>query len=211
MSEHSPEHHAIHDDAWSEVVGGFDWLKSVVYGEFADHQSISTMVAQMLINFIPAVVIVTSARDAVAIILRLAAHPEKREDVMEWVLLSASLIVLALPIAMAAGGAAAAGVGAVVGGIAGSELGAALRAVMLMLLKETSHLVELIRFLQKFITGDILKFLRLLKFTKYEKALLLAIKKFSGKLIEMMRSLRLHLESLQYFDSVKSTIAKLAE
>jgi hypothetical protein len=165
----------------------------------------------MLINFLPGVVIVTSARDAVAIILRLAAHPEKREDLMEWVLLSACLIVIALPIAMAVGGAAAAGVGAAVGGIAGSELGAALRAVMLMLIKEASHLVELIRFLQKFIKGDILKFLRLVKFAKYENALLLAVKKFSGKLVEVVRTLRLHLETLRYFDSVKGTIAKLAE
>jgi len=211
MSERPPELHTILDDAWSNVVGSMDWLKSVIYGEFADHQSISTIVAQMLINFLPGVVIVTSARDAVAIILRLAAHPEKREELMEWVLLSACLIVIALPIAMAAGGAVAVGVGAVVGGIAGSELGAALRAVMLLLIKESSHLVELIRFLQKFIKGDVLKFLRLVKFVKYEKALLLAVKKFTGKLVELVRALRLHLESLRYFDSVKSTIAKLAE
>jgi hypothetical protein len=182
----------------------------VIYGEFSDHRSLSAIVADMLISFVPGVVIVTSARDAIAIILRLATHPEKREDLMEWVLLCACLIVIALPVAMAAGGAAAAGVGAVVGGIAGTELGAALRAVMLMLIKEASQLVELIRFLQKFIKGDILKFLRLVKLTKYEKPLLLAVKKFTGKLIEMVRSLRLHLESLRYFDSVKSTIIKLA-
>jgi hypothetical protein len=211
MSERSAESQTILDNAWSEVVGGMDWLKSVFYGEFSDHQSISTIVAQMLINFLPGVVIVTSARDAVAIILRLAAHPEKREDLMEWVLLSACLIVIALPIAMAAGGVAAAGVGAVVGGIAGSELGAALRAMMLMLIKEASRLVEMIRFLQRFIKGDILKFLRLIKFVKYEAALLLAVKKFTDKLAEVVSSLRLHLESLRYFESVKSTIAKLAE
>lgn len=211
MSERPPEHHTLLDDAWSNVVGGMDWLKSVIYGEFSDHRSLSAIVADMLISFVPGMVIVTSARDAIAIILRLATHPEKREDLMEWVLLCACLIVIALPIAMAAGGVAAAGVGAVVGGIAGTELGAALRAVMLMLIKEASHLVEVIRFLQKFIKGDILKFLRLVKFTKYEKPLLVAVKKFTSKLIEIVRSLRLHLESLRYFNSVKSTITKLAE
>jgi hypothetical protein len=112
---------------------------------------------------------------------------------------------------MAAGGAAAAGVGAVVGGIAGSELGAALRAVMLLLIKEASKLVELVRFLQKFIKGDVLKFLRAVKFVNYEKALLQAVAKFTSKLVEIVTALRTHLEGLRYFDTVKTTIAKLAE
>ncbi|MYM73118.1 hypothetical protein GTP56_13060 [Duganella sp. FT134W] len=205
-----PPEHSILEDAWSQVVGGMDWLKSVLFGEFADHRPLSAVVADMLVSFIPGVVIVTSARDAVAVILRLANHPEKREELMEWVLLSACLIVIALPLAMAAGGAAAAGVGAVVGGIAGSELGAALRSVMLLLIKEASKLVELIRCLQKFIKGDILKFLRAIKFAKYEKPLLQALSKISGKLVDLVKSLRGHLESLSYFDRVKATIAKLA-
>jgi hypothetical protein len=206
-----PPEHSILEDAWGQVVGGMDWLKSVLFGEFADHRPLSAVVADMLVSFIPGVVIVTSARDAVAVILRLANHPEKREDLMEWVLLSACLIVIALPLAMAAGGAAAAGVGAIVGGIAGSELGAALRSVMLLLIKEASKLVELIRFLQKFIKGDILKFLRAVKFAKYEKPLLQALSKISGKLVDIVKSLRGHLESLSYFDRVKASIAKLAE
>ncbi|EEF23065.1 conserved hypothetical protein [Ricinus communis] len=165
----------------------------------------------MLVSFIPGVVIVTSARDAVAVILRLATHPERREDLMEWVLLSACLIVIALPIAMAAGSAVALGVGAVVGGVAGSELGAALRAVMLLLIKEASKLSELLHFLQKFMKGDILKFLRGVQFAKYEKALIQAISKIIGKLVEIVKALRVHLESLRYFEKVKSTIATLAE
>ncbi|EEF24785.1 conserved hypothetical protein, partial [Ricinus communis] len=205
-----PPEQSILEDAWGQVVGGMDWLKSVLFGEFADHRPLSAVVADMLVSFIPGVVIVTSARDAVAVILRLANHPEKREDLMEWVLLSACLIVIALPLAMAAGGAAAAGVGAMVGGIAGSELGAALRSVMLLLIKEASKLVELVRFLQKFIKGDILKFLRAVKFTQYEKPLLQALGKISGKLVEIVKSLRVHLESLSYFDRVKATIARLA-
>jgi len=210
MTPPQPHQDSILDDAWDGVVGGMDWLKSVLFGEFSDNRPLSAVVADMLISFVPGVVIVTSARDAMAVILRLASHPEKREELMEWVLLSACLIVIALPLAMAAGGAAAAGVGAIVGGIAGSELGAALRAVMLMLIKEASKLVELVRFLQKFVHGDVLKFLRAVKFAKYEKALVLAMGKFTGKLVSMVRSLRGHLESLRYFDSVKSTIATLA-
>jgi hypothetical protein len=206
-----PDENGILDDAWDQVVDGMGWLKSVFFGEFADNRPLSAVIADMLLSFLPGVVIVTSARDAVAVILRLANHPEKREELMEWVLLSACLIVIALPLAMAAGGLAAAGVGAIVGGIAGSELGAALRAVMLLLIKEASKLVELVQFLQKFIKGDILKFLRAIKFSQYEKPLLQALNKISGKLLEVVQSLRSHLESLKYFDSVKASIAKLAE
>lgn len=210
MTQRPPDQNIL-DDAWDQVVGGMDWLKSVFFGEFSDHRPLSAVVADMLISFIPGVVIVTSARDAVAVILRLATHPEKREELMEWVLLSACLIVIALPVAMAAGAAAAAGVGAAVGGIVGSELGAALRAVMLMLIKEASKLVELVRFLQKFIKGDILKFLRAVQFAKYEKPLVQALNKIVGKLVAVIKSLRTHLESLRYFDSVQATIAKLVE
>lgn len=206
-----PDESGMLDDAWEQIVGGMDWLKSVFFGEFADNRPLSAVIADMLVSFLPGVVIVTSARDAVAVILRLANHPEKREDLMEWVLLSACLIVIALPLAMAAGGVAAAGVGAIVGGIAGSELGAALRAVMLLLIKEAFKLVELVRFLQKFIKGDILKFLRAVKFAQYEKALIQALSKISGKLLEIVKSLRTHLESMRYFDSVQGAIAKLVE
>lgn len=210
MTQRPPEPNIL-DDAWDQVVGGMDWLKSVFFGEFSDHRPLSAVVADMLVSFIPGVVIVTSARDAVAVILRLANHPEKREELMEWVLLSACLIVIALPVAMAAGGAALVGVGAIVGGLAGSELGAALRAVMLMLIKEASKLVELVLFLQKFIKGDILKFLRSIQFAKYEKPLMHAMNKIIGKLVEVVKALRTHLGSLQYFDSVKATITTLVE
>ena len=206
-----PDDDGILKDAWDAVVGGANWLSSVLLGEFADNRPLSAVIADMLVSFVPGVVIVTSARDAVAVIVRLACHPEKRDDLMEWVLLSACLIVIALPIAMAAAGAAAVGVGAVVGGIAGSELGAALRAVMLLLIKEASKLVELVRFLQKFIKGDVLRFLHSVKFAQYEKALLTVMNQITGKLVEIVRALRKHLEGLRYFDTVKTTIARLTE
>lgn len=207
----TPDQHTVLADAWGHVVGGMEWLRSVLFGEFADHRPLSAVVADMLVSFIPGVVIVTSARDAVAVILRLATHQEKRDELMEWVLLCACLIVIALPVAMAAGSAVALGVGAVVGGVAGSELGAALRAVMLMLIKEASKLVELVRFLQRFMKGDILKFLRGVRFARYEKALIQAVSKIIGKLVEIVEAMRMHLESLQYFDSVKTTVATLAD
>lgn len=201
----------ILDDAWDSVVGGLGWLKNVLIGEFADNRPLSAVVADMLVSFIPGVVLVTSARDAIAVTLRLANYPEKRNDLMEWVLLCACLIVIALPLVMAAGGAAAAGVGAVVGGIAGSELGAALRAVMLMLIKQASKLVEVVQFLQKFIKGDILKFLRAIKFAQYEKPLMAALGNTIKQLRDIVRGMRGHLQRLSYFDAAKRAIAKLAD
>lgn len=213
MSQHHrmPDGDSVIDEAWRYVVGGMDWLKSVFFGEFADNRPLSAIVADMLVSFVPGVVIVTSARDAVAVILRMANHPKKREELMEWVLLCACLITIALPIAMAAGGAMAAGAGAVVGGIAGSELGAALRAVMLMLIKNSQRLVELVQFLQKFVKGDVLKFLRAVKFVQYEKCLQQTFTKILGKLVSIVSSLRTHLGSLKYLDAVSASITKLAE
>jgi hypothetical protein len=202
---------SILDDAWDGAVGGLDWLKSVIYGEFADNRSLSAMIADMLLSFVPGVVIVTSARDAVAVIVRLAQHPEKRDDALEWIMLAACMIVIALPLAMAAGGAVAAGVGGIVGGIAGSELGAALRAVMLLLIKEATKLGDVLRFLQKFVKGDLLFFLRSIKFAKYEKALILAFDKTIGKLLDICKALRLKLEHVKYFDDAKAAIATLIE
>ena len=206
-----PDAKSILDDAWGHVVGGIGWMRAVLLGEFVDNRPLSAVIADMLVSFVPGVVIVTSARDAVAVILRLAHHPEKREELMEWVMLCACLIVISLPLAMAVGGAVGAGVGAAVGGIVGSELGAALRAVMLMLITKASKLVDLVLFLQKFINGDVLKFLRAVKFAKYERALTQTLSKIIGKLVGIARSLRTHLESIRYFDSVRTSIATLAE
>jgi len=206
-----PDLDSILNEAWDHVVGVMKWKMAVLFGEFVDNRPLSAVVVDMLISFVPGVVIVTSARDAVAIILRLTNHPEKREDLMEWVLLCACLITIALPIALAAGGAAVAGVGAIVGGIGGSQLGAALRAVMLMLINKAQRLTDLVQFLQKFISGDVLKFLHAIKFVQFEKSLLQAISKIVKKLVDIVAALRTHLESLHYVETVSASINKLAE
>lgn len=222
------------DEAWASAVGGWDWVKSLILGEFQDNRPLSVLITEMLVTFVPGVVIVTSARDAVAVSLRLAKHPERREHVTEWIVLCACLITIALPLAMAAGGAVFAGVGAVVGGIAGSELGAALRAVMLMLAREAAELMAIVKFLQKFVTGNIMTFLKAIKFARYEKAIVQALTKVTDPLIGMCKATRLHLEKglntldksstmswlRNHFDSVKNSstiaeakaaVAKLAE
>jgi len=212
-------HQNVLDQAWDSVVGDFHWLKAVIFGEFVDNRPMSAIIVDMLASFLPSVVLFTSARDAVAVIMRMASHPEKREDLMEWVLLCACLITLALPLAMAGAGAVvgatAAGVGAVggvvVGGIAGSELGAALRAVMLLMIKASTKLTELLRFLQKFMHGNILQFLRAIKFAQYGSPILATIRRFTGKLTEFVRGLAHYIDMLPSTQYTRSTLAKLAE
>ena len=220
MSESSSS--GLIDAIWKEVLGdaaaSFNWLKDFLLGEFVPDRPFSVIVAEMLANFVPGVIIVTSARDAVAIIVRLSTHPERRKEVSEWILLCACLIALALPLVMAAAGAAAAGVGAVVTGIMGDELAAALRAVMLMLIEESGKLAKMVRFLNKFMKGNILEFLRGVKFANYEKSLLDILQQTTGKLIGIVQEVRARLLKARVFDvriadhldSVQNLIQKLS-
>ena len=200
----------ILDAIWKRVVGGLDWLKQVVFGEFEDNRDMSAVIADMLVSFVPGVIIVTSARDLTAVTMRLAKYPEKREHVEEWMLLIACAVPLVLPVLAAAAGAAAAGVGAIIGGIAGSEAGAALRAVCLLLIKQGAHaLVEIVGFLRRFIKGDILAVLRDMKFVKYSDALAKYIGQFIGKLIEIIGRVRAELLKLDAFNWLGGMLAKL--
>ncbi|MFM0157465.1 hypothetical protein PQR05_10065 [Paraburkholderia sediminicola] len=210
------------DRIWEEVVGdaaaSLNWLKDLLFGEFVPDRPFSVIVAEMLANFVPGVIIFTSARDAVAIIIRLATHPERREQVSEWILLCACLIALALPLVMAAAGAAAAGVGAIVTGIMGDELAATLRASMLMLIEESGKLAEMVRFLNKFVKGNILQFLEDVKFAKYEKSLLEILEQTTGKLIGIVQQVRgklmnariLSVRIADHLESVQNLINKLS-
>jgi len=199
------------DKAWDSVVGGLDWLKQVVIGEFADHRDTSAVVADMLLSFVPAVVIVTSARDLTAIIMRLVKYPEKREHAEEWMLVVACAIPLVLPVLAAAVGAAAAGVGAVVGGIAGSEAGAALRAVCLLLIGKAMPLVEVVGFLRRFIKGNIMAVLRDIRFAQYGAALAKYISDFITALAQVCARVHAKLALLPGLDAVSTAMARLAE
>lgn len=202
----------ILDGVWKRVVGGLDWLKQVIFGEFDENRELSAIIADMLLSFVPGVIIVTSARDLTAVIVRLAKHPEKRDHVEEWMLLIACTIPLVLPVLAAAVGAAAAGVGAIVGGIAGSEAGAALRAVCLLLIRKGAYvLTELVGFLRRFIKGDIMKVLRDVKFVQYGDALVKYIGEFIGKLVTIINKLRAELLKLDYFHWLSQTLQKLEE
>ena len=192
------------------VVGGLDWLKQVIVGEFDENRDLSAVIADMLLSFVPGVVIVTSARDLAAVIVRLAKHPEKREHTEEWMLLIACAVPLVLPVLAAAAGAAAAGVGAIIGGIAGSEAGAVLRAVCLLLIKNGAHaLVEIVGFLRRIIKGDILKVLRDVKFAQYGPALVKYIADYIGSVVNVIRKVRAKLQWLGWIGGIFDKLNEL--
>lgn len=203
---------SIFDEVWDRVVGGLDWLKQVVVGEFDDTRDLSAVIADMLVSFVPGVVIVTSARDLTAIILRLAKRPERREQIEEWMLLIACVIPLVLPILAAAVGAAAAGVGAVIGGIAGSEAGAVLRAVCLLLIKRGAHvLAEVVGFLRRFIRGDIMKVLRDIRFAQYGDDIVRYVGDFIGRLVRVLARVRAELLRLNAFQLLDDVLRRMAQ
>ncbi len=201
------------DEVWQDAVGGLDWLKQVVIGEFDDHRSTSAVIADMLLSFVPGVIIVTSARDLTAVIIRLAKHPDRREKLEEWMILIACVIPLIIPILAAAAGAVVAGVGSVIGGIGGSEAGAALRATCLLLIEESGKMLEpLVKFLRRFIKGDILAVLRDIKFAKYGQDLAHYTVQFIGKLRVVIQKVAAKLIPLRgYFSSVETLLTRLNE
>lgn len=202
----------ILEEVWNKVVGGLDWLKQVVFGEFDDTRSTSAIVADMLVSFVPGVIIVTSARDLTAVTIRLVRRPEKRDDVHEWMLIIACTIPLVLPILAAAVGAAAAGVGAIVGGIGGSEAGAALRAVCLLLIEKGGRmLAEVIGFLRKFVKGDVMAVLKDIQFAKYGKALVEYFGTFIAKMRIVILKLVEELRHYTWFSGIEELMAKLTK
>lgn len=203
---------SVFDEIWDRVVGGLDWLEQVVVGEFDDNRDLSAVIADMLVSFVPGVVIVTSARDLTAVILRLAKRPERREQIEEWMLLIACVIPLVLPILAAAVGAAAAGVGAVIGGIAGSEAGAVLRAVCLLLIRRGAHvLAEVVGFLRRFIKGDILKVLRDIRFAQYGDAIVRYLGDFIGRLVRVLARVRAELLKINVFQALDDVLRRMTE
>lgn len=199
----------ILDEIWDRVVGGLDWLKQVVVGEFDDDRDLSSVIADMLVSFLPGVVIVTSARDLTAVIIRLAKHPEKRNDMQEWMLLVACVLPLVLPILAAAVGAAGAGVGAIVGGIAGSEAGAVLRAVCLLLIKHTTKLAEIVSFLRKFVSGNVMRVLHDVKFAQYGDAITKYVAQFIEGLLRIVRRVKAELQRVNAFGAMGDAIQRL--
>lgn len=165
------------------------WLRGVILGEWEDHRSISQMVTDALAGFVPGVGSIITLRDLLAVIVRLAKYPEKRQEVEEWIL----LIAMLLPLIVTALGALVAGIGA----LAGAELGAFLRALTLMLVKEGGVALKiLVEFFQHHGYGDVVAALKKVKFASYKKQLVDSLLQQIDRLVKLIEALKTRLASL---------------
>ena len=161
----------------------------MILGEWEDNRSISQIVTDALAGFVPGVGSIITLRDLLAVIVRLARHPDKRDDVNEWIL----LIAMLLPLIITVLGAAVAGVGALIG----AELGGFLRAVALFVVKKGGvALKALVEFFQAHGYGDVVKALRQVKFAQYQGALIKGMNEQLDKLVALVQGFRAKLQAL---------------
>jgi hypothetical protein len=80
------------------VTDAGDWIWGLVQGGFNEQQTVSQIIVDAIIGMIPVVGDVTAVRDLLAVTIRLADHPEKRSDPMQWVELVIGLLAL-IPVA----------------------------------------------------------------------------------------------------------------
>jgi hypothetical protein len=83
---------------WGLVTDTGDWLWGLIQGGFNEQQSVSQIIVDACIGMIPVVGDVTAVRDVLAVTIRLADDPAKRQEVMQWVELVIGLLAL-IPVA----------------------------------------------------------------------------------------------------------------
>ena len=196
---------------WKESVGeGWDWLKQVILGEFDDHQSTSAIVAQLLVSFVPGVVVVMSVRDMTAVIMRMHRRPQLRHEVTEWMIVVACALGIVPAIAGVVVGSAGTLIGTAIGGLAGDEAGAALRATCILLIEDGTRMLEkLVEFLRRFVKGDIVRFLREVKFVKYTEPVIEEFGKFIRNMIGLTEKLIAKANEVRWIGKVGEIIETL--
>lgn len=75
-----------------------EWVWGLLQGGFNEQQTISQILVDAVIGMIPVVGDVTAVRDILAVVIRLADHPERRDEPMQWVELVIGLFAL-IPVA----------------------------------------------------------------------------------------------------------------
>lgn len=194
---------------WEGAGETWEWLRGVILGEWQDDRSLSQIVTDALAGFVPGLGSIITLRDLLAVIVRLAKHPEKRAHVDEWIL----LIAMLLPLIMTVVGVAAAGVGALVG----AELGGFLRAVALFVVKKGGvGLKALVEFFQAHGYGHVVNALKEVKFARYKDDLLKGLNQQIDKLLKLVREFEaklraLHLESLPAWVPGRAGLIKALE
>lgn len=160
---------------WSLDVS--DWLWGTVQGAFNEKQTTSQIIVDAVIGMIPLVGDATAARDLIAVGSRLASRPEKREEVMEWVLLIIFIFAL-IPV-----------VGGIIKGVG---------RLLLKMGKEAAEneklLQEIIGFLNRVDHGNSLKFFRELDIVKYQPQLIKQFEAFTDKLVAALNAIKTRLD-----------------
>ncbi|ENU93973.1 hypothetical protein F971_00411 [Acinetobacter vivianii] len=187
--------------------GAQSWVKSFIYGEFnTDERPVSVIVTEMLAGFVPGTVLVFSARDAIAVIMRMLNDPKKQDEVQEWMLLAVYLLPFVLVGATAATGAATggaggaffggvgaapgAGAGGILGGAVGSEIGNVVKCVGLFLIKRTPHLATIISKLNGFMKGNVVPTLKKIKYSDYASAVTNIITSILNQLLGLVKRVK---------------------
>lgn len=187
--------------------GAQSWVKSFIYGEFnTDERPVSVIVTEMLAGFVPGTVLVFSARDAVAVIMRMLNDPKKQDDVQEWMLLAVYLLPFVLVGVTATTGAATggaggavfggvgaapgAGVGSLIGGAVGSEIGNVVKCVGLFLIKKTPHLATIVSKLNGFMKGNIIPTLKRIKYSDYATSVTNIITSILNQLLGLVKRVK---------------------
>jgi hypothetical protein len=184
----------ILERVWDGAGETWSWLRGVILGEWEDNRSISQIVTDALAGFVPGLGSVITLRDLIAVVVRLARHPEKRDHIDEWILLVAMLLPLIITVA----GVAAAGIGALVG----AEIGGFMRAAALFVVKKGGVAFKaMVEFFQAHGYGHVVQALKQVKFAQYRSALVKGLGEQLDKLIDLIRSFEgklrgLHAESL---------------
>lgn len=127
-----------------------NWLWGLVQGGFNEQQTVSQIIVDALIGMIPVVGDVTAVRDLLAVIIRLADHPERREEAMQWV----ELVICLLALIPVAGGAI-------------KGVGRLLMRVGSNVAEHAQILREAVELLNRLGSGDAVRFIRQLDLNRY--------------------------------------------
>ena len=150
-----------------------DWLWGTVQGAFNEKQSTSQIVVDAVIGMIPLVGDATAARDLIAVSVRLADDPKKREETLEWVLLVVLIFAL-IPV-----------VGGVIKGVGRLLLKAAKEAT-----EHAAALREIIEFCNRVGHGNAVKWIKTLDLASYQGQVLAKFNALMDKFIEVFSAFR---------------------
>lgn len=150
-----------------------DWLWGMAQGAFNEKQTTSQIVVDAVIGMIPLLGDVTAVRDLIAVSTRMAENPQKREEVMEWVLLVILLFAL-IPV-----------IGGVIKGVGRLLLKAGKTAA-----ENHKVVLEVVTFLNRVGHGNAIQFIKQLDLLKYQAELIAKFNAFCDKIIEAMRAMQ---------------------